>query len=412
MRILALSPSLPSPFEGGVLQLFYFLERLKRDYGHRITLLSLLEQPTRAGPSPDELRFCDAVQTVAVPRSGTRGRWLYGLRALFRPRHLFSKSHTFLNPGYSAAMHGRVQDALASGEFDVVLAHSLYTAFYVWDVRLPRVVHIDHPFVEGYRRWLRRTSILSLPMKLLALLMYYANVRETRRVYEKGFYALVTAGPQDVPIWRRYLPHMNIVPIPNGVDTEYFVPTADESEEPSLVFTGAMSSPANANAVLHFYRELFPLIRRMVPQVRLYVVGQEPPPHILALGKDPGVVVTGFVPDVRPYLGEAWVVVVPTTVGMGCPNKILEAMAMGKSVVTTWAQAGGFPVTPGVHVAIADTPEEFAGQAVALLQDKARRRAMGQAARALVEERYTWTATTERLQNLLEEAVRVGRAGV
>lgn len=411
MRILALSPSLPSPFEGGVLQLFHFLEHLKKNYRHQITLISLLEQPPMAGPSPDELWFCDAVQTVQVPRSGTRAKWLYGLRALLSPQHLFRKSHTFLNPGYSPAMQRMVQKALATGEFDVVLAHNLYTAYYVWDARIPGVTHIDHPFLEGYRRWLNRTSTLNLPVKLLALLMYHANVREARRVHEKGLYALVTAGPQDVPIWRRYLPHMHIEVIPNGVDTEYFAPAAAESEEPTLVFTGSMSSSANANAVLYFYRELFPLIKRRVPQVKLYVVGQGPPPSILELGKDPRVVVTGFVPDVRPYLGKAWVAVVPTTVGMGCSNKILEAMAMGKSLVTTSVQADGLSLTAGVHAAIADSPEAFAEQVVALLRDKRRRRAMGRAARALMEEHYTWTAATGRLQSLLEEAVRVGRAG-
>lgn len=411
MRILALSPSLPSPFEGGVLQLFHFLEHLKGDYGYQITLISLLEQPPMAGPSPDGLSFCDTVQTLKVPRSGTRAKWLFGLRALLSPQHLFSRSHTFLNPGYSPAMHRMVERALASGEFDVVLAHNLYTAYYVWDARIPVVAHIDCPFPELFRRWLRRTSALNPPLKLLALLMYYANLREARRVYEKGFYTLVTAGPQDVPVWRRYLPNMKIVAIPNGVDTEYFVPAAAEGEEPSLVFTGAMNSSANTNAVLHFYSELFPLIWRRVPQVKLYVVGQGPPPRILELSKDPRVVVTGFVPDVRPYLGKAWVAVVPTTVGMGCSNKILEAMAMGKSLVTTSVQADGLSLTAGVHAAIADSPEAFAEQVVALLRDKRRRRAMGRAARALMEEHYTWTAATGRLQGLLEEAVRVGRAG-
>jgi glycosyltransferase involved in cell wall biosynthesis len=394
-----------------VLQLFHFLEYLKQDYGHQLTLISLLEQPARAGPSPQELWFCDAVQTINVPRSGSGAKWLYGLRALLSPQHIFSKSHTFLNPGYSPAMHRKVQKALASGDFDVVLAHNPYTAFYVWDARMPVVAHIDCPFPELFRRHLRSVSNLNLPLKLLALLMYYANLREARRVYEKGFYALVTAGPQDVPLWRRYLSRMNIVTIPNGVDTEYFAPTADESEEPSLVFTGSMSSSANASAVLYFYRELLPLIRERVPQVKFYVVGQGPPSSILELGKDPGVVVTGFVPDVRPYLGKAWVVVVPTTVGLGCSNKILEAMAMGKGLVTTPAQAAGLPITPGLHAAIADSEEEFAGQVVALLQDGARRRAMGQAARALVEERFTWSVATEELHRLLEEAVKANGTG-
>ena len=411
MRILALSPSLPSPFEGGVLQLFHFLEHLKKDHGHQITLISLLEQPPLAGPSPDELWFCDTVQTIEAPRSGTRAKWLHGLRALLSPQHLLGKSHTFLNPGYSPAMQREVQRALVSDRFDAVLAHSLYTAFYVWDVRMPRVAHVDHPFPEGYRRFLRRASNLNLPVKLLALLMYYANVREAKRIYEKGFYALVTAGPNDLPIWRRYLPHMHIVVIPNGVDTQYFAPMAAESEKPSLAFTGAMTSPANVNAVLSFYKEHFPLIRERVPEVTFYVVGQGPPPSILKLGEDPAVEVTGFVPDVRPYLAKAWVAVVPTTVGMGCSNKILEAMAMGKSVVTTSIQASGLPITPGVNATIADAPEGFAEQVVALLEDRAQRRAMGQAARALVEERYTWTAATDRLHGLLEEAVRNGRAG-
>ncbi|MBI1884965.1 MAG: glycosyltransferase [Chloroflexi bacterium] len=406
-----MSPSLPSPFEGGVLQLFHFLRLLKKEHGHHIDLISLLQQPAPLGPSPEELWFCDTVQTIKVPRSGSAAKWLYGLRALVSPRHLFGGSHTFLNPGYSPVMQRTVEQTVASNHLDVILVHNLYTAFYAWDAGLPVVSHIDCPFPELFRRWMQSTSWLKLPVKLLALVMYWANLREARRVYDKGFYALVTAGSQDLPIWRRYVPDMNIAVIPNGVDTEYFAPGGAESREPALVFTGTMSSTANVSAVLAFYRRVFPRIRAQISGVRFNVVGQGPPEEIRELGRDPAVLVTGSVPDVRPYLQEGWVAVVPTTVGMGCSNKILEAMAMGKAVVTTQAQGAGLSIARGREAAIAENDEEFAEQVVALLRDSARRATMGRAARALVEKHYTWVAATQRLNALLEEAVRVNGTG-
>jgi glycosyltransferase involved in cell wall biosynthesis len=118
-------------------------------------------------------------------------------------------------------------------------------------------------------------------------------------------------------------------------------------------------------------------------------------------------VVTGFVDDIRPFVREAAVYVVPLRVGGGTRLKVLDAMAMGKAMVSTATGCEGIKVTPGEHLLIADTPQTFADATLALLSDPARRQSLGLAARALVEREYAWPVVGRQLVDGYHEAIRV-----
>jgi polysaccharide biosynthesis protein PslH len=187
----------------------------------------------------------------------------------------------------------------------------------------------------------------------------------------------------------------NIVVIPNGVDTVFFSPM-EVIPDLSLVFVGSMDYHANVTAVLHFARHIFPLIASRHPNVRWYIVGKNPTCEVRALASEQ-IIVTGAVPDVRPYVARAAVIVVPLLVGGGTRLKILEAMAMGKAVLSTSIGSEGIAVTQEENILLADTPEDFANEVSRLLEDHDLTERLGIAARAFVELRYSWDVITHQL---------------
>ena len=197
--------------------------------------------------------------------------------------------------------------------------------------------------------------------------------------------------------------------VPTGVDTSYFTPQAREVTGPSLVFTGSMDWYPNEDAILHFLHAILPLVRTSFPNTTFSIVGRNPTARLRSAAAAAGARVTGTVPDVRPYLAEAAVYVVPLRVGGGTRLKIFEALAAGKAVVSTSVGAEGLPLVPGIHFLQADDPGGFARAVVWLLCDPARRAALGAAGRRLVEDRFGWGNVAKEFEARCAEAVR--RAG-
>jgi glycosyltransferase involved in cell wall biosynthesis len=167
---------------------------------------------------------------------------------------------------------------------------------------------------------------------------------------------------------------------------------------------------ANRDAVMYFLDEIWPLIVARVPDVRVFVVGRAPTPDLMAFAaRDARVVATGYVEDIRPIVRQSAVYIVPLRVGGGTRLKVLDAMAMGKALVSTSIGCEGIDVRAGEHLVVADTPEAFAESTVALLGDQARRLQLGRAARELVERCYSWPVVGRTLLDAYGEAIAFGR---
>jgi polysaccharide biosynthesis protein PslH len=193
----------------------------------------------------------------------------------------------------------------------------------------------------------------------------------------------------------------------NGVDTDYFAPDPKRvspfaPNEDAIVFTGAMDYWPNIDAVTWFASEVMPRIVARRPSARFYVVGMQPAPAVMALDRDPGITVTGLVPDTRPYLQHAGVVVAPLRVARGIQNKVLEGMAMGRPVVVSAGAAEGILAANGIDFEVALDAEEFADKSLALMDDESRSRRMGEAARARVIAAYSWSANLLPFASLVE----------
>jgi glycosyltransferase involved in cell wall biosynthesis len=195
--------------------------------------------------------------------------------------------------------------------------------------------------------------------------------------------------------------------VPTGVDTEFFRDSGGNSPAPhNLVFTGSMDWLPNEDAISYFTEQILPLIRRSIPDISLTVVGRNPYPSLLELSKrDPSVLVTGRVDDVRPFMEKAAAYIVPLRIGGGTRLKIFEAMSMKKAIVSTTIGAEGLPVTDGNELCIADTPELFAAAVVDLLTHPDLAKQIGDRAGKVVREKFGWAGVAKRFADVCETAI-------
>jgi sugar transferase (PEP-CTERM/EpsH1 system associated) len=201
-----------------------------------------------------------------------------------------------------------------------------------------------------------------------------------------------------------------IVVLPNGVDLDYFTPADDRAREPAtLVMSGKMSYHANVTMLLHFVREILPLIWAYRPDVKLWVVGKDPPREVMALAECPSISITGTVADIRPYLQRATIAVAPITYGAGIQNKVLEAMACATPVIATPQAVSALDVTPEREVMLALEPEAFATTVLQLLATPQRRWQLGQAGRRYVETYHPWATIAARLEEVYNEVLSLRR---
>jgi len=200
--------------------------------------------------------------------------------------------------------------------------------------------------------------------------------------------------------------------VPNGVDVHGYgapgeVPLngVGHSGTPQIVFIGRMDYHANVDAVQWFCRDVLPRVRHMKPDVLLQIVGGHPTGAVLRLVAPGAVEVTGFVPDVRPYLLQASAVVVPLRIGGGTRLKILEALAMGKAVISTALGAEGLEAMGRRDLLIANSAEQFADEVVAVLADPDLRSRLGAAGRRLVVQKYDWNEIVRKLEQIYERCL-------
>jgi len=193
--------------------------------------------------------------------------------------------------------------------------------------------------------------------------------------------------------------------IPTGVNLEYFAPPPSTPRVADLVFIGSMDWLPNVDGVTWFMAEVLPRIRRRKPECTFAIVGRKPPVKIVQLAnRDPGILVTDTVPDIRSYLWGASVSVVPLRIGGGTRLKIYESMAARIPVVSTAVGAEGLDINPPENIRIADDPDEFAEQCFELLDDAGTRARLSENAWQTVASRFSWETVARRFEAILETA--------
>jgi polysaccharide biosynthesis protein PslH len=406
MRVLWLKSDLLLPLDkGGKLRTWHLLRHLATR--HEITYLAFADP----GTPPADIQGMHevAARVVTVPRADpAKGSWRFYLDAAL---HLVDPLPYAVAKYRSREYAARLNALLSEGRFDVVVCDFLFPA-----VNLPRrlpcaaVIFTHNVESEIWRRHAETKQ--GIAGRFLYAMQYRRMLRAEERALGR-FDGILAVSDADRDTLARLYPGAVRGPVhvvPTGVDTAFFSPGASDPASRNLVFTGSMDWLPNEDAMVFFCREVLPLIRAEEPDVTLSIVGRAPTPAVKRLAEEAGVSVTGRVDDVRPYMKEAAVYVVPLRIGGGTRLKIFEAMAMGKAVVSTTVGAEGLPVTSGEHVMLADDPRGFCRAVVRLLRDADRRRQLERAARALVVERHDWSAVAGELGSALERvALRQGQ---
>jgi glycosyltransferase involved in cell wall biosynthesis len=209
--------------------------------------------------------------------------------------------------------------------------------------------------------------------------------------------------------------------LPNGVDLEYFAPNGVFSDSAQIVFSGKMSYHANITAAFHLVKEIMPRVWAHCPDAEVWIVGKDPPPEVRALasertrsgtGHTQGrVVVTGSVPDIRPYLQRAAVAVAPIVYGAGIQNKVLEAMACGTPVIASPPAISALHVEPGCELLVANNPQTFALEIVNLLGNLSRRAELSEKGRIYTKRHHSWHVAAGELEELYRAAINARNPG-
>jgi glycosyltransferase involved in cell wall biosynthesis len=307
-------------------------------------------------------------------------------------------------PYYCAEAVSRLQGTIAREKIDIFqVEHSLLGAYLDAAPRqgsCRTVLSLHNVCFEQYRQIARLE--IGFAARALYRLKAFA-MSKAERHYIPRFDCCVVVSTAERELLQRALPGVRAVVIENGVDCAQLQPLPESASALGLLFAGVMDYPPNTDGVMLFARSILPRIRAFVPDVKLFVVGHAPPARVKALGREPGIEVTGYVSDILPYYRLSKVTVVPLRAGGGTRLKILESMALGRAVVSTTAGCAGLEVCHGVHLLVADHPQQFADCVVQLLGDDALRTELAGNARRLVEQRYDWPTIGRRLASAHRE---------
>ncbi len=408
MKILWLSHLVPYPPKGGVLQRSYHLLReLARD--NEVELMAFIQQDlmVRRFPSIEQglreahialLEFCSGVTFFPIPSEQYR----YAKQALALASLATPVPYTV-----NWLRSSRFRDAVlarAPRGFDILHADTISLVPYV-DALPPMPSVLDHHNIESHmmlrraridRNWLHKAYFLQEGIKL----------QNYERLVGPRFGLHITCSGLDSERLRSVSPNIRVEEIPNGVDLDYFQPRGGEEIANRLIFVGTLNWYPNRDAMIFFVDQVWPRLKAAIPDVSMDVVGESPPGTLLALAKsDPNFHVHGFVDDVRPYLHRASVYVCPISDGGGTKLKVLDAFAMAKPMVSHPVACEGIAAQEGRHALFATSPDQWVAQVSALLGDAGLRRRIGQSARELVVERYSYRAIGGKLQQLYQGLV-------
>jgi sugar transferase (PEP-CTERM/EpsH1 system associated) len=376
------------PKRGGKIRPFNMIRHLSRN--HRVTVCSLVRSDDEAKEGEGLASHCARYEMVRVSDPVQAARMVARL-----PTPVPSSFGFF----YSPELQRRIDAALARERFDLVFVHCSSVARYVENVRgVPKILDFGDMDSQKWREYAQAKAIpLAWGYALEAAKLEREEARLARR------FDLCTATTRAE--WETLEGMRTGVAtdwFPNGVDAEYFAPAGRPYDPDRIVFVGRMDYYPNQQCMQWFCAEVMPRLRERRPSLRLAIVGADPTPAMRKLGELPGVTVTGSVPDVRPYLHEAAMMVAPLSIARGTQNKILEGMAAGVPVVCSRVAAGGVDASAPEHLLVATTPEDYVAAIVRVLDDPTERARLASAGRARMLSHHAWPQSMRRLDAIVE----------
>lgn len=395
-NLLFLSHRIPyPPDKGEKIRAWHMFRRLARSF--RIHLGCFVDDPDDAARVEELRPLCASLTCIPIDRRTQR------LKALlrFRPGQPLTLGYF-----HDARLQRWVDVTLAGSDIQHIFVYSSAVAHYVMHatapVRVLDMVDVDSTKWTSYAAtagWLARMVYAREGRTLLAF---------ERRATQAFTHSIFVSEAE----WRHFI---DLAPeteartgwIANGVDLDYFAPRDDLPDpyppsapagSPRLVFTGRMDYRPNIEGVAWFARAVMPVLRAAHPTATFAIVGAAPTPEVQVLGEHPGVIVTGRVPDTRPWLAHASIVVAPLLIGRGIQNKVLEGMAMARPVIATPEAFEGVQASPERDILVASGVEQTVARVTEVLSG--RHPGLGPAARQTMMMRHDWEATLAKLDVL------------
>ncbi len=398
MRILYLCHRFPfPPARGGKIRPFNMIRHLSRT--HEVVVASLARSPEEAEAGRGIAAHCADHMMGQVSAPAAWARMLLRL-----PTAEPSSMGYFFAP----ELKRRIDERLARERFDLVFVHCSSVAPYVAGVTgIPKI--LDFGDMDS-QKWLIYRRFKPFPLSLGYWLEGHKMMR-AEKALARRFDLCTCTTRAELETLRGYgLPTPSDW-FPNGVDQDYFRPVDARCDPDSIAFVGRMDYFPNQQAMRFFCDRVFPLIRQERQNARLSIIGAAPSAEMRRLGEREGITVTGTVPDVRDHVRRAAVAVAPLLIARGTQNKILECMAMGVPVIASRQAAGGVDAVAGEHILVADSPEDYARQALTLMSDPAARQRLAAAGRARVESHHSWPSSMARLDRIVESCLERHRGG-
>jgi polysaccharide biosynthesis protein PslH len=403
MKLIWLSHFVPFPPRGGGLQRsFNLIRQAARSHEVHLLALNLLgEPPEKLQEYETALRHdCASVEFCELPYPWRGKRWWLEAAASPLASRAFSCRALF-----SARSLGRWTNLLHAYPDALVHVDSIDLALYADAARSHRKVlnHHNCESAMAYRQAAKETN----PVQRQYLKIQAAKLAAEERALCASFDANLVVSEQDKQLLQAIQPKGQYHVVANGVDTDFFRPAAAAPEPHSAIFTGMLAWGPNVSAMDFLVRRVWPTIKDRFPNARLYLAGKNPAAHVLQWPKeDSSITIVSNPEDMRPWLARADVSVCPILEGGGTRLKILDAMAMGKPIVSTRIGCEGLSVTHGEDILVADAPEAFAAAISRLFDNAELGRRLGAAGRALVEREYSWDRIGRQLEEAYARALR------
>lgn len=380
MKILILSPRPPYPSKKADAMTVFRLIKYLSEKGHKVDLVCFVEKNDEAQILKQGMAFfCNSIHCVVLSRWRSYLQTLLGVFSSFPLQVSYYKNRK---------MHRLITDLMRKNQYDNVYTHLIRMAEYSKNLNIPKTLGIQISQALNLGRMVEHNTDLIHNI-------FYRFEHKKVKPYEanicKYYNYVFLCGQADIDSLNQTTPVHNALICPHGQDIPTINQIQKSEKHPNVIaISGVMSTHTNVEAVTWFVNDIFPIVKSSVPDAEFWIIGRNPSRRIKRLETYHGVKVTGEVDNVYNWLSKATIAVAPVRVAAGMQNKIIQAMACSLPVVSTSIANEGVGAEPGKEIIIADTPDSFANSIISLLKNEKIQSEIGNAARKLVETKWTW----------------------
>lgn len=395
MNILYICPRLPyPPIKGDIHRTYYQIKELSKK--HRITLITYASADSDVEAREKLKEFCEGLIVVKRTRYSIIKNLLPGFFYALPIQCAYYQSRE---------MKESIGKTINSRKYDII--HIQLTRM-VQFITQTKIRSINVPVILDFIDALSMNMEKRLHREIFLLKPFIFYEWSKIKKYEHKLVDVFDRGIITSSIDRNRLPYRDKVDVlPSGVDLDLFrFSPIDRRESMTIIATGNLNYFPNIDAILFFIKRIYPIIKKILPQVKLRIVGHSPGAVIKKLGSsEKNIEIIGPVDNMSDYLGQATVAVCPMLSGSGIKIKVLEALATGTPTVAMSLATQAIEVTPDMDIIIRDTPGDFARAVIDLLQNPVRREALGRNGRKLIESKYSWPVIVQKLETIYQQTI-------